>query len=85
MTATRAWIAAPLPPTSQWVLLKSPRDLPPGMGIFGSITIGAPDRPKLSLKTSARSLVPPGGAPRHLCPDCPLRASQPQLLEEVPP
>jgi hypothetical protein len=84
MTTARAWIAAPLPPTSQWVLLKSPRDLPPGMGIFGSITVGRSDPPALEVETSAKSLVPPGGGPRALCPDCPLRASQPQLAEVSP-
>ena len=43
----RAWIAAPLPPTSSWTLLRDASELPDGYAIFGSIQIGRGAAPAL--------------------------------------
>jgi len=65
MSAGRALIAVPLPPPSQWLLLRDLRDLPDGFGVVGQITVGRDDPPALPMQTPAKALAPPGTDADH--------------------
>jgi hypothetical protein len=92
MAAVKAYIAAPLGPPRKWALLRSPSELPPGYGIFGSIQIGALERPALEVDSESLPRIQsahtalPLLEPEHLklCPHCPLRHT-PMRYQELPP
>jgi hypothetical protein len=71
MTAARAYIAIPLPPTADWRLLRTPTDLPDGYAIVGSIRVGRADLPALPAHAALPSAVLETEQP--LCAACPLR------------
>jgi hypothetical protein len=52
MTAARAHIAIPLPPTSTWRLLRHESELPDGYVVIGQLTVGRADLPKLNAERS---------------------------------
>jgi hypothetical protein len=73
----RAFIAAKLPPPTEWLLLKDRDALPEGYAVFGSIEVGRAELPALTVETSANRLRGRLGlpAPRPtLCEACPYLA-----------
>jgi hypothetical protein len=76
VSAAKAYIAIKLPPTREWVLLRSDSELPSDYVVIGSLTVGAKDAPLLEAPatTALERLRRLLGASPALCEHCPLRA-----------